>query len=489
MSNSDLRYPSWQRPLKEAILDLDREELVERLQKIETLFLGRFQTISSEIDYQDERESLAAAVLIVRLLKKDVRRSQALLSTVHASSTRMGIVVSRKGTDIESKLFASIVNSSRDAVISKTLDGVITSWNDSARQLFGYSADETIGKDIRLIIPRDRLKEEELILENLKNGVRIDHFDTIRLRKDGTRIDVSVTISPIKDPHGRIVGASKMVRDISATKHAERKLRSSEQYLRLQVEGLMTRMDVATEALDQQNAEVIRQSEALRQLSHSLLKAQDEERRTISRDLHDSAGQILTVLGLNMTRMRKDSEQGRQIGKSLEDSENLVQQLSDEIRTMSYLLHPPLLDEIGLPQAIDWYANGLMERSGLKIAINVSDGFDRLPSDIELALFRVLQECLTNIHRHSSSKTAKISLSRRAETVSLEIVDEGQGIPVNRLAYVEKKHAGVGITGMRERVRHIGGTMAIQSNDGGTKVLFTVPIPDSALSTDQRNIM
>jgi two-component system NarL family sensor kinase len=152
-----------------------------------------------------------------------------------------------------------------------------------------------------------------------------------------------------------------------------------------------------------------------------------------------------------------------------------VHELSQEIRTVSYLLHPPLLDENGLSEAIAWYVEGLRERTGLQITHNISENFGRLPSEIELAAFRVLQECLTNIHRHSESKTATIRLLRSAESVSLEIQDEGKGIPVEKLSGIQGQRSGVGIAGMRERVRHLGGVMFIQSNGSGTKISVTFP--------------
>lgn len=173
------------------------------------------------------------------------------------------------------------------------------------------------------------------------------------------------------------------------------------------------------------------------------------------------------------------------LGRAVKESRELVRQLSKEIRTMSYLLHPPLLDENGLSEAIRWYMQGLMERNGLRIELNISENFGRLPSEIELAVFRIVQECLTNIHRHSGSKTATIRLSRTAESVSLQIQDEGKGISAEKLAGIQAQRSGVGITGMRERVRHCGGALDIQSNRRGTKIAITLPVPLSATSVPE----
>jgi signal transduction histidine kinase len=155
----------------------------------------------------------------------------------------------------------------------------------------------------------------------------------------------------------------------------------------------------------------------------------------------------------------------------------LVQQLNKEIRTTSYLLHPPLLDENGLPHAIQWYMQGLMERGGLEIELDIAENFGRLPADLELAVFRIVQESLTNIHRHSGSKTATIRLSRSFHGVLLEIQDHGKGISAEKLTAIKAQRTGVGITGMRERVRHLNGEMDIQSNDAGATILVTLPLP------------
>jgi signal transduction histidine kinase len=165
-----------------------------------------------------------------------------------------------------------------------------------------------------------------------------------------------------------------------------------------------------------------------------------------------------------------------EVRKAAEESHEMVRQLSKEIRTVSYLLHPPLLDETGLSEAIRWYIKGLMERSGLKIDLDIPGDFGRLPDDLEVAIFRIVQECITNIHRHSGSKTAAIRLSRNSENVFLEVQDSGTGIPGEKLASIRTHRSGVGITGMRERVRHLRGNLDIQSNSTGTKISVTLPV-------------
>ena len=391
-------------------------------------------------------------------------------------------ITQRKEADRTNGLLAAIVDSSDDAIISKSLDGVISSWNKGAERMFGYSADEAIGQHITLIIPPDRRQEEAMILERLKRGERVDHFETLRVRKDGTPLDISLTISPVREGEGRVIGASKVARDITEQKRAEQALRESKERLRSFADGLETEVRLRTRELERRNAEVLDQSEQLRDLSHRLLRAQDDERRHIARELHDSAGQILTALGMSLGNIGQRVRHDPQIAKEVEDSRELVQQLSKEIRTTSYLLHPPLLDENGLPEAIRWYVQGLAGRSDLKIEFCTSEGFGRLPSEVEMALFRIVQECLTNIHRHSGSKRAIIQIVHKAEIVALDIEDEGTGIPAEKLVSIQGQNAGVGISGIRERVRHLRGSVNIQSNPSGTAISVTLPVPRDSRS-------
>ena len=371
-------------------------------------------------------------------------------------------------------LLAAIIDSSDDAIISKTLDGVITSWNAGAERLFGYTAQEATGQNISLIIPTDHRDEETTILEKLRRGEPIKHFDTVRLRKDGTLLDISLTISPIRDAAGNIVGASKIARDFSQRKHAERALRESEERLRSLADALDTQVQFRSQELQRRNAEILQQSEQLRDLSVRLLRTQDEERRHIARELHDSAGQTLAALGMSIAQLAAEAKPNATLTKCVENAEGLVKHLSQELRTTSYLLHPPLLEETGLSSALRWYAQGLAERSGLNIELRLPNDFARLPDDVELLIFRLVQESLTNIHRHSGSKTAVIRIARKGDRISVEVQDQGKGISRERLAEIQSQGAGVGITGMRERVRQFSGELTINSNSLGTTIRTTL---------------
>jgi PAS domain S-box-containing protein len=376
-------------------------------------------------------------------------------------------------------LLAAIVDSSEDAIVSKTLEGIITSWNAGAERLFGYTANEAVGQHISLIIPVNRRDEETVIIDRIKRGERIEHFDTVRVRKDKKTLDISLTISPVRDSSGKIVGASKIARDITQRKQMERELRESEGRYRTLADALDTQVQFRTQELEKRNLE-------LRDLSGLLLESQDAERRHIARELHDSSGQTLTALGLQLARISEDAKKYPALTQDLQNAEQLVQHLARELRTTSYLLHPPLLDETGISSALSWYVQGLAERSSLEIDLQIPDNFGRLPSEMELVIFRLVQECLTNIHRHSGSKTALIRVEREEKAVRVKVEDQGRGMSPERLAAIQSQGTGVGIRGMRERVRHLRGDLLIESNDSGTKVYATLPLTTS-LSADKSN--
>lgn len=580
------------KPLTALIIPKDR-------QQEESEILARIQQGDAVDHFDTVRQRKDGSLVDVSVTISPIRDSAG--RTVGASKVARDIT-DKKRWERNAALLAAIVDSSDDVIVSKNLDGIITSWNKGAERTFGYSAAEAVGKHITLIIPSDRLEEENEILRRLRRGERVDHFETVRQRKDGVLLDMSLTISPIRDAAGHIIGASKVARDITLQKRAEEILRESEAKFRAvfeqttQFAGIMTKdgilvqgnklfvqvcgypADVAvgkyfweapwwrnfadsqakiraaipmaldgtpyrdtlqysfadgserlmqfalypivdekgrviflhptgvditdqkrteenyrrlaetldvevrarTRELEQRNADVVKQSEQLRDLSMRLMKIQDEERRHVARELHDSAGQTLAVLGMSVGALISKLETtAPELAQDAARIEEFVEQLHREIRTTSYLLHPPLLDESGLASAVSWYVQGLSERSGLAIALDVPEDFGRLPADMELAIFRIVQEALTNIHRHSGSKGANIRIAREGDNVRIDIEDQGKGMSPERLAEIQSRGSGVGIRGMRERVRQFQGQMKIESGASGTHIVVRLPIPPS----------
>jgi signal transduction histidine kinase len=248
----------------------------------------------------------------------------------------------------------------------------------------------------------------------------------------------------------------------------ESRRRHNESLLRAQGD-LEIRVQERTADLDAVN-------QSLRELSARLMQLQDDERRRIARELHDSVGQILAALAMNLSLVRGEVERLSTVAVALNDSENLVRDMSKEVRTISHLLHPPLLDEAGLASALRWCVDGFVQRSRIKVELDMPHDFGRLPSEMETAIFRVVQECLTNIHRHSGSPVAKIVLRQRHDEVVVEISDQGKGIPAEKLEEMASSGTpGVGVRGMRERLRQLGGSLGMQSNGSGTTVTVRLP--------------
>jgi signal transduction histidine kinase len=221
---------------------------------------------------------------------------------------------------------------------------------------------------------------------------------------------------------------------------------------------------------------------ALRQLSSRLHSLQDSERRRIARELHDSLGQYLVALKLNVDILRQSPERG----ELWSQSEELMERCIAEVRTLSYLLHPPTMDAVGIASAARWYVEGFSLRSGLKLTLDAPDNPFRLPDATELALFRVLQEALTNVHRHSGASAADILIRRSSGEVILEVRDNGRGMEREKLDRFRETGAGVGVglMSMQERARELGGKIQLESSSAGTSVRVTIPVPpDCAVET------
>lgn len=234
----------------------------------------------------------------------------------------------------------------------------------------------------------------------------------------------------------------------------------------------------------QSTAQLQQSNRDLRDLSVRLLRVQDDERRRIARDLHDSTGQALIALKLELAGIERElAVRNPQIARRLSSAIENARLISDELRTISYLLHPPLLDELGLGSALRWYVDGFGKRSGIAVHLDLR-GEGRLAPELETTLFRVVQECLINIHRHSGSATASIRLSQETGRIVLEVEDQGCGMSAEELSEISSGAAlGVGLRGMRERIKEFGGEMEILSSGRGTIVKAVIPIDTSRSRT------
>jgi signal transduction histidine kinase len=251
-----------------------------------------------------------------------------------------------------------------------------------------------------------------------------------------------------------------------------------------------TLLDLAAEKLKNSHATleslVARRTAALRALSLQLLKTQDEERRKVARDLHDSTGQTLIALKMNVANLQKQFVGDRATSDALGEIADIANQAIQEIRTTSYLLHPPLLDELGLASVARWYVDGFAKRSGIQVTLDLPSGSDRLPNDIEMVLFRVLQESLTNVHRHSGASAVDIKLVKGTEAVHLQVHDNGRGMSRNLMdgSWDAKNRSGVGLAGMSERINDLDGRLEIKSNSNGTILRVILPLAGAARPTD-----
>ena len=315
-----------------------------------------------------------------------------------------------------------------------------------------------------------------------------------------------------------------VIADIGGRKRAEEALRESEGRYRNLAEELDVEVQERTRELEERNAELLIETERVQELSRRMMQMQDEERRRIAQELHDSAGQTLTVLGMSLAEVEKSAEALRgavgggaargvrgagkrgkgsakivgraarkkvapaatgvgidekkisaKLKQKIAETKDIVERLTQEIRTASYLLHPPLLDDAGLGPTLRWYVEGLTQRSNLQIELKVPREFGRLNREMELALFRVVQECLTNVMRHSGSKGAEISVAREGGGVCVMVRDYGKGISEEQLASINAGGTGVGIGGMRDRVKQLNGEFKVESDGKGTRVEVKLP--------------
>ena len=283
---------------------------------------------------------------------------------------------------------------------------------------------------------------------------------------------VDCVYQPIRDEDGRVEGLLIHTVEVTEKVLARRAIELANEREKQARNQLESRVEERTQQLQ-------RAHETLSVLSARLMQAQDEERRRVARELHDSAGQYLCSIQMNLSAIAAElADSSPSLRERLDDSIDLVDRCTSEIRTLSYLLHPPLLDELGLTSALSWYVEGFAKRSGIEVALDIPGNAPRFSPDVETAVFRIVQQSLANIHRHSGSKVARIRLLHRADHWAIEISDEGCGFAPEILSKFRQSGQlpGVGVSGMRERINSLGGTFDIVSDATGTTVAVKLPV-------------
>jgi signal transduction histidine kinase len=293
--------------------------------------------------------------------------------------------------------------------------------------------------------------------------------DLYALRKDGSEVPVEIGLNPIETDEG--IWVLSAIVDISERKQAEEALRRAHNELESRVLERTAALNLALDELQLQMAQG-------RKLAARITRVQDEERRRLARDLHDTTGQNLVALKMDLTLVQGmvgqlDSKSRETVAECME----LTEQCIREVRTLSYTLHPPLLDERGLASALRLYTEGFAQRSGVAVDLDFPDDLGALPQELELAGFRIVQECLANVHRHSKSPTARIHIERTDTRILLEVSDAGGGLQSSISETSGKaEDRGIGIRGMRERLRQLGGSLEIESGPLGTLVRVSLPL-------------
>jgi PAS domain S-box-containing protein len=356
--------------------------------------------------------------------------------------------------------FRLLVESVQDyAILLLDPNGIISTWNIGAERIKGYKADEIIGQHFSKFYTREAKEsgwpDRELEMAAVQGRFTDEGW---RVRKDGTSFWASVVITALHGPDGKLKGFAKVTRDLTE----RRALEERTQELNRELRGRMNQLMESRSQLEIRTLE-------LQRLSGQLLRIQDDERRRIARDLHDDLGQHLTALKMALEDKGREVQADDQLIK-------LTDGALQKVRNLSYLLHPPLLDESGLLPAIHWYLEGLKKRSHLNINFNYEPMvFPRLSNEIETSIFRILQESLTNVYRHSGSQDVRIDLHQQADRVIVRVRDFGKGIESGLVTGLQLP-VGVGIGGMRERLKQFGGELRVLRAEPGTLVEAIIPL-------------
>jgi PAS domain S-box-containing protein len=353
-------------------------------------------------------------------------------------------ITDRKDAERVSERLAAIVHSSNDAVISKDLNGIIQSWNRGAQSVFGYTSDEAVGRSITMLIPPERISEEGEILAKIHRGEHIQHYETVRVTKDGTPLDISLTISPLRDADGKIIGASKIARDITERKRADQAIRTRETLERI-------------------------------------VEAQEAERNRIARDLHDHLGQQMTGLRLKLESIKSFAAENTSVVDGIDQACHQALQIDTDISLLAWELRPVSLDSHGLSESLASFVREWGQSHGITAEFQCVSQNGRLAPDIETNLYRIAQEALNNILKHADAREVSVTLNQNGREAVLVVEDDGRGFDPEKTG--SNSTGGLGLVGMRERATLLGGRLEIESHDGGgTAIYARIPIPASPAS-------
>ena len=363
-------------------------------------------------------------------------------------------ITERKRGEEVSKWLSAIVNTSPYAIISKSMDGIITSWNPAAERLFAYKESEIVGQPITSLIPPNKRQEGLEILQRLRAGESIHELETVRVRKDGSMVQVALTITPLKlspstDRPGRSndseVRAVEFIQDIGRRKYAEDALRTSERELRA--------------------------------LAGSLLTAQEDERRSIARDLHDDVTQALALISIGLGTMAAEPVTTDAQATRLRSLQGRVSEVSKIVRHVSHGLHPSMLEDFGLGTALEAFCEEFSRLEGLSIQFYCEADETGLTVPAAACLYRVAQESLRNARKHAQASHVMVALRNEGDRLRLSIHDNGVGVGVPSSG---RRERGLGLVSMTERMRLVQGELSVSSTPGqGTDVIACVPVSSS----------
>ncbi len=370
--------------------------------------------------------------------KSSRKRNGARKDRTPAPASRAPAVHPQPGFPLSSDVLKSLIDGLDAGVALAALDGTILYANPRFGEMIDGAGQQLIGKNLRDCVAQDSTPQ---LSSALAQVVRAPASGEIRVKLN-EREEVIRLMFRYLD-FARLVAITGM---------------------------RVTELVETAKALETSQASV-------HSLSARILRVQDEERRRMARDLHDNTGQELAVLSMTLDRA---AQPGADVQEAIRTARDLARHIESEVRTISYLLHPPLLDEVGLAAALGWFADGLEKRAGLKVNLEIPPDFPRLSSIEETTIFRIIQEALSNVVRHSGSETARVALSIQDQRIHLLVQDFGKGMPPEKLSAARSgcSGIGVGIGGMRERVTQLGGTMEIESDSEGTRVTAMLPIKE-----------